>query len=65
MVLIHYCTVVLQYGVILLPVVQYHPVLQNNSAIMVLFLFHTSFSSALDQKKSRIKWMFGRFFLIG
>ncbi len=40
MVLIHYCTGVFEYGVILL-LVQYHPVFENTSAIMALFLFHT------------------------
>ncbi len=39
-ILTHYCT-----GV---PVVQYHSVLENTSAIMDSFLFHTSVDGVLD-----------------
>ena len=47
-ILIHYCTAVFQYWMI--PVVQYHPVLKNSSAIMALFLFHNLFDGVLESE---------------
>ena len=47
-ILMHYCAGVFQYGVI--PVVQYHPVWENTSAIMALFLFCGSAVCVMDIK---------------
>ncbi len=63
----HYCTGLLQYGVIFheRQRVKYHPVLEKTSAMMDLFFFHALFGGVLDTKIPELvvffKWFLKHF----